>query len=130
MRILSKWHRSEVATVSQPATKCLSNLCSVYNHSPVYGPHLYPLHPPLSSSEPSAVDIVFVHGLLGGAARTWRQCDQAYRNKGNSSYSNPHVKTSTSKKVIHKLKEKIHSLTKPGKDTEVPVKPVCTIHTL
>ncbi|XP_058145604.1 protein SERAC1 isoform X3 [Dasypus novemcinctus] len=44
---------------------------------------VYVLHPQYRTSEPIKADVLFIHGLLGAAFRTWRQqdCDQASAGK-------------------------------------------------
>lgn len=45
------------------------------NNHAVYKGGIYVLHPAFRRPESTKVDIVFLHGLLGGVFRTWRQRD-------------------------------------------------------
>ncbi|KAJ8961428.1 hypothetical protein NQ318_014675 [Aromia moschata] len=73
--VLSEWINHEDIRVSVPAARALANL-DIDNTSK-YSRQLYLLHPVTRTVEDHKVDIVFIHGLLGGVFYTWRQ-----RNKG------------------------------------------------
>ncbi|XP_053213766.1 protein SERAC1-like [Panonychus citri] len=68
--ILAGWLRSDVPIeLRLPAAKILHNLD---NKETILGNHLYLLHP-IYIGETFDYDVVFIHGLMGGVYRTWRQ---------------------------------------------------------
>jgi hypothetical protein len=69
--ILAQWVKSDDVRISIPAAKALANLDS--DEEPLYKQRLYPLHPTTRIVRDAGVDVVFVHGLLGGVFFTWRQ---------------------------------------------------------
>lgn len=64
--------------VSAPAQKAL---CNFDKDDPgqtdisVYSSRIYPLHPTKRTLYHPKIDVVFIHGLLGGIFITWRQRD-------------------------------------------------------
>ncbi|XP_045460530.1 protein SERAC1 isoform X3 [Harmonia axyridis] len=68
--ILAEWMKHEDVRISIPAARALSNL---ENNEELYKKYLYLLHPSYVGSKKPKVDVVFVHGLLGGVFFTWRQ---------------------------------------------------------
>jgi protein SERAC1 len=73
LRVIVEWLHSNRIELSLPAAKILYNLG---NDSHSYlSESLYVLHPINSDFSDRSFDVVFVHGLLGGTFRTWRQCD-------------------------------------------------------
>ncbi|CAG9858577.1 unnamed protein product [Phyllotreta striolata] len=69
--ILSEWVNNKEIRISVPAARALANL-DVDNDCK-YSRRLYPLHPLRRASGKQDIDVVFVHGLLGGVFYTWRQ---------------------------------------------------------
>ncbi|XP_063911696.1 protein SERAC1 isoform X3 [Zophobas morio] len=69
--ILAQWVKHDDVRISIPAAKALANLDA--DENVVYLQRLYPLHPSTRSVSDVGVDVVFVHGLLGGVFFTWRQ---------------------------------------------------------
>lgn len=68
--ILSEWVKHEDVRLSIPATRALVNLNAKEER---YQRHLYQLHPTYIDAKEPKVDVVFIHGLLGGVFFTWRQ---------------------------------------------------------
>lgn len=69
--VLAKWVNHEDVRVSIPAAKALANLD--LDEDPMYLQRLYPLYPVGRIDKNPIVDVVFVHGFLGGVFYTWRQ---------------------------------------------------------
>ncbi|KAG5863722.1 hypothetical protein JTB14_022715 [Gonioctena quinquepunctata] len=76
--ILSEWMKHPDVRISIPAARALANLDIDNEH--LYSRRLYLLYPMMRTLKDQDVDVVFVHGLLGGVFYTWRQ-----RNKNQSS---------------------------------------------
>ena len=74
--ILAGWAKNPDLRVQVTAAKALANLDVDDTNRFVYQPRIYPLYPRLRSRHKPDVDIVFVHGLLGGVFVTWRQKDR------------------------------------------------------
>ncbi|KAL3278703.1 hypothetical protein HHI36_016237 [Cryptolaemus montrouzieri] len=68
--ILAEWMNHEDLRISIPAARALANLG---NNIEFYKRHVYLLHPSYIGNKDPKVDVVFVHGLLGGVFFTWRQ---------------------------------------------------------
>jgi len=79
--LISEFAASEDVRLSFPARKALHNLdreSSKYT----LPPGIYQVYPDFRTNENQLeIDIIFVHGLMGGAFRTWRSQDL---NAGNS----------------------------------------------
>lgn len=71
--VLAEWAVSEDQQLSLLAGLCLANLDRDEHSNPLYGRHVLPLYPTHRVHYPKSVDVVFVHGLLGGVLSTWRQ---------------------------------------------------------
>ncbi|CAG9823525.1 unnamed protein product [Phaedon cochleariae] len=69
--ILSEWVKDENVRISIPAARALANLDM--DENVYYSQRLYLLHPVMRTAKKQDVDVVFVHGLLGGVFYTWRQ---------------------------------------------------------
>ena len=78
--ILAKWKQNPNLLVSLPATKALCNMDQEYGGHK-FEPGIYLLLPNdrhvqhKNNLSNWGVDVVFVHGLMGGVFYTWRQQD-------------------------------------------------------
>ncbi|XP_071506492.1 protein SERAC1-like [Diadema antillarum] len=70
--ILAGWMKSKHLALASQASRALANLDKDWS-SEVFDNGVYVLHPHGRSREPILADVVFVHGLNGGAFYTWRQ---------------------------------------------------------
>ncbi|XP_014602802.1 PREDICTED: protein SERAC1-like [Polistes canadensis] len=73
--ILVAWSKNKDIRLSVPAGCALANLDIDKNKHIKYPRHVYLLHPLHRTDTPSKLDVVFLHGLLGGVFITWRQRD-------------------------------------------------------
>ena len=74
--LLAKWAKSSNIKLSAPAGCALHNLDADDNKEVKLLSHLHLLHPLLRRIDTPKVDVVFIHGLLGGVFITWRQRDR------------------------------------------------------
>ena len=73
--ILASWSRHEDIRLAAPASRALANLDFDDEDNEKYSQRLYPLYPLHRVSFKKKLDIIFIHGLLGGVFVTWRQRD-------------------------------------------------------
>lgn len=59
--------------LSVVAGRALANLDKDDQYKAKYEKGIYSLHPVLRTDQQTKVDVVIVHGLLGGVFYTWRQ---------------------------------------------------------
>ncbi|XP_077204832.1 protein SERAC1 isoform X4 [Paroedura picta] len=72
--VLAEIMKSQRIMDSSHAARALANLDRETIHEK-YPDGVYLLHPQCRSSQPIKADVLFVHGLLGAAFKTWRQQD-------------------------------------------------------
>ncbi|XP_033119502.1 protein SERAC1-like [Anneissia japonica] len=72
VRVLVNWVKSTHIPLQMEASRALANLDQVYTKN-VLKNGIYQLHPQYRYSDEIVADVVFVHGLLGGAFHSWRQ---------------------------------------------------------
>ncbi|XP_062564751.1 protein SERAC1 isoform X2 [Armigeres subalbatus] len=75
INILSKWQRDVDMRMQVTTDLTLSNLDQDDPNSFSYESNVYPLFPKGRRKNKPDVDVIFVHGLLGGVFVTWRQKD-------------------------------------------------------
>ncbi|XP_017887632.1 protein SERAC1-like isoform X3 [Ceratina calcarata] len=73
---LVEWSQSKDIRLSAPASRALANLDIDENENVKYPRRIYLLHPLHKTRGKIKLDVVFLHGLLGGVFITWRQRDQ------------------------------------------------------
>ncbi|XP_066150768.1 protein SERAC1 isoform X2 [Euwallacea fornicatus] len=104
--VLSSWTNHEDIRISVPAAKALANLDD--DNAAQYPSNLYILHPINRTKRPQDVDVIFVHGLLGGVFFTWRQRNE---NQTEMGVINKRKKLDTERKTTRKylqdIKDKI-----------------------
>lgn len=87
--LMTKWQNDEDLRIQVFASTFLNNLDKYDKSKYIYQPKLYPLYPRGKISKKSDLDLVFVHGLLGGIWITWRvQRDSDMIAFGNGSNGN------------------------------------------
>lgn len=72
---LVEWSHSTDIRLSAPAGRALANLDFDENDRVKYPRRIYLLHPLHKTKTTAKLDVVFLHGLLGGVFITWRQRD-------------------------------------------------------
>lgn len=73
--LLARWTQHPNIRLSVPATRALANLDMDDRPEIKFSSHLHLLHPTMRCTEMPKLDVVFIHGLLGGVFFTWRQRD-------------------------------------------------------
>ncbi|XP_013390014.1 protein SERAC1-like [Lingula anatina] len=76
IRRLVQWRKTDDLELSSHAARALANMDRDFGWQK-YEDGIYLLYPQDRLSDPVLADVVFVHGLLGGAFKTWRQADKA-----------------------------------------------------
>ncbi|XP_003702109.2 protein SERAC1 [Megachile rotundata] len=72
---LVEWSQNSDIRLSAPASRALANLDMDENKHIKYPRRVYLLHPLNKTAGKTKMDVVFLHGLLGGVFVTWRQRD-------------------------------------------------------
>lgn len=75
---MAAWSRDEDIRLSAPAARALANLDLDDNKGEIYSQRIYPLHPLHRNRTQRKMDVIFIHGLLGGVFVTWRQRDSQF----------------------------------------------------
>lgn len=70
---LVEWSQSSNVRLSAPASRALANLDIDENKYVKYPRCIYLLHPLHKTTANINLDVIFLHGLLGGVFITWRQ---------------------------------------------------------
>jgi hypothetical protein len=89
--LLSNWQMDEDLRIQVFASTCLNNLDKFDSNRFVYKPKLYPLYPRSKMNRKPEMDLLFVHGLLGGIWITWRVQRDEDMLKFNGNGSNKEV---------------------------------------
>ncbi|XP_071949072.1 protein SERAC1-like [Antedon mediterranea] len=84
VRVLVNWVKSKHIPLQMEASRALSNLDSLHTGN-VFRNGIYQLHPQYRYSDEVVADVVFVHGLLGGAFHSWRQRASAKEETSDTS---------------------------------------------
>lgn len=87
--LLSSWQHDDDLRIQVFASTSLNNLDKYDNSGFIYQPKLYPLYPRGRINERPELDLIFVHGILGGIWITWRvqrESDMLESEKQNESY--------------------------------------------
>uniref|UniRef100_A0A182N3S3 GPI inositol-deacylase n=1 Tax=Anopheles dirus TaxID=7168 RepID=A0A182N3S3_9DIPT len=121
--ILARWKRDVDMRMQVTADLTLENLDQDDPNGFRYAPKVYPLHPRGRQQAKPALDVVFVHGLLGGVFVTWRQKDlkpQAASLLGKKhkdvhlvSTSSSSLSSSTADHATMEQTDETHSTTSP-----------------
>ncbi|XP_076659101.1 protein SERAC1 isoform X3 [Halictus rubicundus] len=73
---LVEWSCNPDVRLSAPASRALANLDVDETENVKYPRRIYLLHPLHKTKTNTKLDVVFLHGLLGGVFITWRQRDE------------------------------------------------------
>lgn len=85
--ILAAWSKNKDIRLSVPAGCALANLDLNNNKNVKYPRHVYLLHPLRRTEIVPKLDVIFLHGLLGGVFVTWRQRDMKNCNLKYEDYA-------------------------------------------
>jgi hypothetical protein len=82
--LLALWAQHPNIRLSIPATRALANLDADNAPEAKFSSHLHLLYPTVRRIDLPKLDVVFIHGLLGGVFVTWRQRDREHTNVNSS----------------------------------------------
>jgi hypothetical protein len=82
--LLARWAQHPNIRLSIPAARALANLDVDGTPDIRFSTHLHLLYPTVRRFDVPKLDVVFIHGLLGGVFVTWRQRDREPTNVGSS----------------------------------------------
>ncbi|ESO82622.1 hypothetical protein LOTGIDRAFT_108969, partial [Lottia gigantea] len=82
--ILAEWINCNSLVLTSLAAKILSNLDSDFIHHTLEE-GVYILHPIHRTKKKPILDIVLIHGIMGGSFKTWRQNDSSKLQNDNTS---------------------------------------------
>lgn len=82
--LLARWAQHPNIRLSIPATRALANLDVDDTPEIKFSSHLHLLYPTVRRIDLPKLDVVFIHGLLGGVFVTWRQRDREHTNMSGS----------------------------------------------
>lgn len=71
--VLAGFARHEDVRVAAPAARALANLDVDFHGDEKFHKRIYLLHPMNRASTKATLDVIFIHGLLGGIFVSWRQ---------------------------------------------------------
>ena len=78
--LLAQWAQHPNIQLSIPASRALANLDVDGTPNIKFSSHLHLLYPTMRHFDLPKLDVVFIHGLLGGVFVTWRQRDREHTN--------------------------------------------------
>ncbi|XP_074094508.1 protein SERAC1 isoform X3 [Cotesia typhae] len=73
--VLAAWSRHKDIRLAGPAARALFNMDVDANNGEKFPRRIYLLHPMNRTRSKAKVDVIFIHGLLGGIFISWRQRD-------------------------------------------------------
>ncbi|GLV44251.1 uncharacterized protein CBL_12453 [Carabus blaptoides fortunei] len=91
--VLAKLLKHDDIRIYGPAARALANLDSDDHVESKFESKIYLLHPTYRSQANQDVDVVLVHGLLGGVFFTWRQRDLKNKSYNNDIVPCPNIDT-------------------------------------
>lgn len=86
--VLAAWARDIDIRINVTANKSLANLDEDAAEKLLYKSKIYPLYPRQRRKNRPQLDIVFVHGILGGVFMTWRQKEERFEALRKGQISN------------------------------------------
>ncbi|XP_069675083.1 protein SERAC1 isoform X3 [Periplaneta americana] len=78
--LLARWSKHSNIRLAVPAARALANIDVDDIPNVKFSHRLHLLHPTVRRIDVPKLDVVFIHGLLGGVFITWRQRDRDHNN--------------------------------------------------